>query len=256
MRRRENRGVTAAVGAQGHLRDVDRILVLGVGCHVLEDVDRLQRLTELAALLAQLPVDRLADRMRVLVPQVGEHVAHGTGHVVAILLVLVQRLYPDAVGIEQHELPHAAPHFGHPPVDVSLGGDGERPEECEHPIRPSAELHVGGVAGPCGQVRSKCRRARWIVETVQKTIERFRLQRGIELRGVFDRIGNTTEQVRSQHGAAQLAGQDPHTQCEGARDTRQQVAAPPLDLTADRVLDEVGQRFLRLTGVCRSPIRV
>ena len=122
---RQNRGMPAAMRAQFLLRYVDRVLMLGVGGDILEDVHRLQRLAELATLFAQLAVDRVADRVRMLVPQVGEHVAHRAGDVIAVFAILLVRLDPDAVRVQQHELAHAAAHLGDPSMHVPLGGHRE-----------------------------------------------------------------------------------------------------------------------------------
>ena len=126
--------MAAAVAAQRLLGDVDRVLAGGVVRHVLEDVHRLQRPAEGLRVAPQPHVAAAVDRRRVLVPEVGQHVAHRARDVVAVLAELVERLDADAVRVAQHERAHAAHHLRHPALHVAARARRQRPQQ-RHDVR-------------------------------------------------------------------------------------------------------------------------
>jgi hypothetical protein len=252
VRRREDGRVAAPVLAQRVLGNVDGVLVLGVLGDVLENVHRLERLGEGAAPLAEHPVALLADAPRVLAPQVGEHVPHRAGHVVAVLPVLVERLDADAVRVEDDELAHPAHHLLDPPPHVPLRPLGERAVEGEDEVRVPGEPHVRRIAGERRQRGHQLLRRRRAVEAREQAVEERRLVVGGKDGLVLDRVGDAAEEVRAQHRAPERAGEDADAQGEGARDGGEDVEAEALGLApSDR-----SSRCLQSDVHRAAPLRV
>src|SRR4029078_5473446 len=112
--RSEDRRVRTSVLAKQLIGDVDRILLLGVTSNVFENVHRLERLGERAAPFAKDRVALCANARRVLVPEIGKQIADCSRHVVAVLLVFLETLNPDAARILENELSHSGDHLANP----------------------------------------------------------------------------------------------------------------------------------------------
>ena len=220
--------MAAAVLAKQILRDVDGVLLLGVGRDVLEDVHRLQRFGKGAALLAQHLVLAVANARRVLVPEIREQVAHRAGDVVAVLLVLVEALDADAVRIEQHELPHPADHLAHPAANVDLRPNRERAIEDEHQVRVLREPDVRRITSEIRDARGECVSRLRVVEAARQLVEQRRLRTGGQGGLVLERIRDAAEQIGREHRAAERSGQHADAQREGARHGRKHVAPETL----------------------------
>ena len=208
----------AAVLLQQLLGDVDRVLDAGVVADVLEDVDRLQRLAEGAAALAQALVGGAADGGRVLVPEVGEQVTDGARDVVAVLAELLDRLDADAVGVELDELAHPGDHLGHPAAHDGARARGEREEVREDEVRVADEGEVRGVAGDRGGQRREAVGRGLPVEAVEQGLEQRGLLGGRHPGRVLDRVGEAADEVGREDGLAEVAGERADPDREGARD--------------------------------------
>ena len=99
---------------------------------------------------------------------------------------------------------------------------------------------MGGVTGHCTQLNSKCRSETWIVKAEQKPVERRGLHLGVKLWRILDGVGDSTEEVRGEDGAAQFAWQHSHTEREGPGHLGQNLATPAFHTARDRALCEIG----------------
>ena len=168
---REKRRVTRAVLLQQLLRNVDRVLVLGVAPNVFQDIHRLQRLGERPAALAQLPIARWADRPRVLMPEIGEHVANGPCYIVAILTILLDALDADSSWVAQDESPHSSHHLGDPVPHVCSSARRKRMELGEDEVCVAVESYMRAVAADVGARGDVTLRGATVVEASQQEIQ-------------------------------------------------------------------------------------
>ncbi len=195
--------MTAAVLAQELLGHVDGVLVFGVASHVLEDVHGLKRFGERTRSLAQNRVLLLPDTRRMLVPEIGEHVTHSAGDVIAVLPIFVDALDPDAVWVREHELAHPGDHLRGPTLHVCARSLGKGAEADEYQVCVQGEPHVSRLAGQIANQLGEAVGVRCIVKAPGKVVEQLGLTFCRHDRLVFDGIGNPADQIPAQNGLSE-----------------------------------------------------
>ena len=156
-----------------------------------------------------------------LMPQVGEHVAHGACHVVAILFVFVDGLNADAVGIEQHKLPHADCHFGHPLLHHGACVRRQQGKVGEDEVGIVREREMRFVADEWFDPNKETLQRALILKGCQEVVEQRRLHLRIHGGRVFHGVRNATQEICVEDRLTQGSWQHLDAQRKGAGHGRQ-----------------------------------